>query len=100
MQDKNHSKTNAPTPKDGTQQTRRPVNGSDANWYGSSQEPQEEFRNDVPSEQNPAPPSDDSWDDGRTSKSSEGTPTFLGVNDPREGHTSSVEDIGAVVPEK
>lgn len=67
MQGTNRTSTPHPKPKDGTQDV--PKKGTDANWFGPSEEPQEEFI-----ENDPVPPSDDA-DKG---KMSEGKPTHGG----------------------
>jgi hypothetical protein len=73
MQDRNKSSTPRPKPGDGTQPEEK-KNG-DANWFGSSQEPQEEYVENSPppggsSERAPGP-------------TSEGEATFEGVYDKR-----------------
>lgn len=66
MQEKNSTRSRKPKAGDGTQMT-PPTR--DANWYGQSQEPQEEFvENDPTPNQIERPPA----------KESEGRPTFGG----------------------
>jgi hypothetical protein len=71
MQGSNKSTRNVPKNGDGTQQVR---GDQDANWYGQSQEPQEEFIENGPS---PGAPSST-----KMSGSSEGEPTFSGSKQP------------------
>jgi hypothetical protein len=73
MQDKNKSSTPRPKPGDGTQPDMKEK--GDANWFGASQEPQEEF-----TENSPHP---DASDKGKT-QMSEGEATFEGVYDKRK----------------
>ena len=77
MQNQNSTSSSKPKAGDGTQQEEP---SKDANWYGASQEPQEEFV-----ENSPAPPTDDGWGE----RTSEGQPTMGGANDPHGPESSS-----------
>lgn len=71
MQNKNTSSTSKPKAGDGTQMTTRK---QDANWYGASQQPQEEFTSDHQGsggQQGPISAAEPAKNEPRTS---EGTP--------------------------
>lgn len=70
MQSKNRTQSNTPKSGDGTQDTRN--SKTDANWYGASQMPQEEFTDDHGNDVKPEARRD------QNSKMDEGKPTFSG----------------------
>lgn len=80
MQGTNKSSTNVPKSGDGTQQVK---SGKDANWFGQSQEPQEEFMaGDGAETQNQNGPSIAKPASTKMSGSDEGVPTFAGSQSP------------------
>jgi hypothetical protein len=73
MQEHNKSSTPRPKPRDGTQQEVKTK--GDANWFGASQEPQEEFLESTEATFEHT---------GSEAAQSEGEPTFQGDDDHRK----------------
>ena len=81
MQEKNNSSQKPPLAGDGTQMSKKPR--SDANWFGASQEPQEEFLEQGADDET------ERWGtrDHQPGPSSEGKPTFGAGAGPRSGNS-------------
>lgn len=80
MQDRNSTSTLRPKAGDGTQLERK---RQDANWFGPSEEPQEEYIENGPA---PLDPTE------AKPQTSEGRPTFTGSDDSQEHDSGALSD--------